>query len=149
MHAMLELHKPKTEFLDGALNGSRKEFAIMKGVVKNQRARLDATGARIVKRKNRRDEASASTATCCEKILRLQKKLAMALENVKVRSVPVVAITKERDAMPAKYEEPGFSVEQRVGFDNKKMVRFETKIVKMTQEWDASAAKTEQLLLEV
>lgn len=64
MHAKFDMHMAKPDALDEALKVSRKEVVAIKGVVEKQRARLDAVGARMAELKNRRDEASASTATC-------------------------------------------------------------------------------------
>lgn len=104
IHTELESQMAKANFLDDALKVSRKEVAAVKGVVKEQRAWLDVAGARMAELMDRWVEASASTATCCKKLLPVQENLATALEKVKVNLARVVAMAKERDAVTAKYE---------------------------------------------
>lgn len=55
--------------MDETLKVVRKEVAAIKGLVENQRAWLDATGARLAELRNRRYEASALSATCYKKLL--------------------------------------------------------------------------------
>lgn len=61
--------------------------------------------------KSRRDEESASNATCCKELLQVQMNLATALEEVKASSACTIVIRKERDAVATEYEELRSSVE--------------------------------------
>lgn len=63
IHAELESHKAKVDSLDEALKVYQNEIAAVKGVVEEQRSRLDAAGARMAALNNHQDEARASTAT--------------------------------------------------------------------------------------
>lgn len=134
VHAKLESCKADRDFLDEGFKVIRNEVATTKGVDEKQRARLDAAGAKIIKLKNRQDDASASTATCCKELLKVQKSLVTALEMVKVSFERAFLTTKERDAVSTKYKDLHSIVEKRKGFAIKEMARIEAKVVMVTQE---------------
>lgn len=73
MHAKLNLRKTKTNPVDEIFKVSQMEVAAIKGVVKEQWARLDAAHARMAELKNRRDKESAFTAICCKELLQMRK----------------------------------------------------------------------------
>lgn len=66
LYAEFESHKCKANLLDEALEVNRKEGSVaIIGTVGEQRAQLDAAGARMAKIKNRGEEASASNPMYC------------------------------------------------------------------------------------
>lgn len=79
----LNLRKPETDSLNEALKVSRKEFAAINSVVEVQRARLDATRAKLSKLKSHRDVGSASIATYRGKLLLGREKFVMSLPKSK------------------------------------------------------------------
>lgn len=83
-------YKARVDCLNVALKVSWNEVAAKKGIVGEQRARLDAAGSRMTELRNCRDEARVSTATCRKELLPVQQNLAMAPE--KVRAVQFVLL---------------------------------------------------------
>lgn len=98
---------------------------------------------------SRRDEPSASSTTCREKLLQEQKNLTETFAKGMTNCARTVALKKEREIVTTDYKETRSSVVQLVGFANTTMTRLEAKIAKVIQERDASMAKADQLLLEV
>lgn len=88
----------------------RKRVAEIKGIAEEQRLQLDATGSKMPESKSRRDETSASSATCRGKLIRVQKNWATAFEKMKASSALAVAMLKELDALNTLNEELRSSV---------------------------------------
>lgn len=110
---------------------------------------MNAAGARVAEWKNRRDEESASTATCRQELIQVLKVLKTAREKAQSSLARAVKIFMEPDAVVTIYEELRSKVEQHVGFDINKLARLEAKGFKVTQVRSASVANAEQLALEV
>lgn len=102
--------------LDEAFKVNRKEIAAIKVVVEEQRTLINTFEARMVEVKNLLQERSASTATCCKRLLQLQKNLAGVLGNVKVVWAHAVVIAIERIAMISRCEDLRLSAEQQMDF---------------------------------
>lgn len=121
----------------------------MKGLFKIQGSRLEPTGANMAEMKSFCDEASASTARCCKKLLQMQNYLATAFEKMKICFGRAVAMTKVPDAVPTQYKILHLGREQPVSFANVKMARLEMEVVKVTQKRDEFVTKAVQLTIGV
>lgn len=93
----------KAGFVDETSNMSQKEVAAIKGVVEEQKARLDAAGAKMTELKSHYDEAALLTATCNKELLRMQKNLAAAFEKTKGSPGRALTMTRERIDANTKY----------------------------------------------
>lgn len=145
MHAILESHKTNTDSLDEALNVSWKEVAATKGILEDQRARLDAVGAEMAALKNFQGKSSASTATFREKQIQVERNLATALEMKKASSAHSVAMPKERETGTTKFKEMHSYVEQCFGFANKRMACLDPAPVKVVRERKVNVTKANRL----
>lgn len=143
----MKSHEANSDSLAEASKESRREVATIKEVVEEQRGRLDGAGARMTELKDRRDEASASTAICRKELLQEQKNLETALEKLNFRLARSVAMTRDWDVVSTAYEKLRSSAEQPTGFA-RIMTSFKAEVVMVTLEWDAIAAKVVQLTLE-
>lgn len=90
--AEMKLHETKSDFPGVTLNMSWKKVAAKNGVVKKQRAQLEALGARMVASRHSQDEGSARAARCRKKLVQVQKHLAPAFEKMKASLALAVAM---------------------------------------------------------
>lgn len=100
---------------------------------------MDAAAARMAKLKDRQNEENVLTATCRMKLFQAPMNFATALDKVKASSARA-AVSKERHAVTAKYEELRSCAELRMGFANSKTVCLKANSFKMMQKRNASVA---------
>lgn len=103
VHSDLQPRKVKADFLDEALNVSKKEFSAVEVLVKKQMTHLDVASARMVELKNVYDGASALIDTFCKNLLPVQKSFVAALQNVEVNLTCVFGNFKEPEAKIIKF----------------------------------------------